>query len=64
MERTSFVQKEECFGRLYFARAPESDIWVSFYDLPGPTRDALRQKHGRKLRFPAGLFGEDLGPNK
>jgi hypothetical protein len=21
-------------GRLYFARAPGSDVWVSFYDLP------------------------------
>ena len=30
-----------CVGRLYFARVPESDIWVSFYDLPQETRDAI-----------------------
>jgi hypothetical protein len=23
-----------CIGRSYFARAPESDIWVSFHDVP------------------------------
>ena len=54
---------EEYVGRLYFARAPASDIWVSFCDLPSSTRDALWQKHGRKLRFPAGLFVEDLDPS-
>ena len=25
--------EEECIGRLYFARAPDSDVWVSFDDL-------------------------------
>ena len=28
-------------GRQYFALAPGNDIWVSFYDLPDETRDAL-----------------------
>jgi hypothetical protein len=28
-------------GRAYFARAPGSDIWVCFYDLPDATRDAI-----------------------
>ena len=28
-------------GRVYFARAPGSDIWVSFGDLPNATREAL-----------------------
>lgn len=42
-------------GRLYFARAPGSDIWVSFYDLPEATRTALWEKHKHELAFPAGL---------
>jgi hypothetical protein len=33
--------EEECIGRLYFARAPDSDVWVSFDDLAEPTRNAL-----------------------
>jgi hypothetical protein len=45
-------------GREYFARAPGSDIWVHFHDLPRETRDALWMKHSRKLAFPAGL--EDI----
>ena len=44
-------------GRTYFARSPESDIWVEFDDLPEATRDALWGKHKRKLAFPAGLEG-------
>jgi hypothetical protein len=27
----------QCIGRVYFLRAPESDIWVSQYDLPAAT---------------------------
>jgi hypothetical protein len=42
-------------GREYFARSPGSDIWVRFGDLPEATRDALWEKHKRKLAFPAGL---------
>ena len=34
----------DCVGRLYFARSPESDVWVSFHDLPKATVDALRKK--------------------
>jgi hypothetical protein len=48
-------------GREYFARAPGSDIWVWFGDLPKATEDALWEKHKRRLAFPAGLPGvEDL----
>jgi hypothetical protein len=36
-------------GREYFARSPGSDIWVEFGDLPKATRDALWEKHKRKL---------------
>jgi hypothetical protein len=48
---------EECqqVGREYFARAPGSDIWVCFDDLPDETREALWEMHKRQLAFPAGL---------
>lgn len=42
-------------GRNYFARSPESDIWVSFDDLPDATRKKLWAKHKDQLAFPAGL---------
>lgn len=36
--------EESCVGRQYFARSPGSDIWVSFYDLPDTTRDAIKER--------------------
>ena len=45
----------DCVGRAYFARSPNSEVWVSFDDLPETTREALWQKHERRLAFPAGL---------
>jgi hypothetical protein len=33
--------EEKCIGRNYFARAPGSDVWVSFHDLPESVVDAL-----------------------
>jgi hypothetical protein len=50
---------EECrqVGREYFARAPGSDIWVKFGDLPKETRDVLWKAYERELAFPAGLPG-------
>lgn len=42
-------------SRDYFARAPESDIWVWFGDLPDEVRDRLWEMHKRRLAFPAGL---------
>ena len=33
--------EEDCVGRSYFARSPDSGGWVSFYDLPGQTSDEL-----------------------
>jgi len=45
----------DCVGREYFARAPGSDVWVSFDDLPDATREALWEKYDSKLAFPAGL---------
>lgn len=48
---------EECqqIGRNYFARSPGSNVWVSFYDLPDATHDALWKMHKSVLAFPAGL---------
>jgi hypothetical protein len=52
-------EKYRQVGRGYFARAPGSDVWVEFGDLPKVTRDALWKRHGSKLVFPAGLeWGE------
>jgi hypothetical protein len=45
----------DCVGREYFARSPNSEVWVWFGDLPETTRDALWQKHKRQLAFPAEL---------
>jgi hypothetical protein len=45
----------DCVGRSYFARAPGSDVWVWFGDLPDATREALWRNHSRNLAFPAGL---------
>jgi hypothetical protein len=35
------TSEEDCVGRSYFARSPDSDGWVSFYDLPDKTGDEL-----------------------
>ncbi len=53
----------QCVGRGYFACAPDSEVWVSFYDLPEVTRDALWEKHKHELAFPAGLPLELLEEN-
>ena len=45
-------------GRVYFARSPDSDGWVSFYDLPDEVREKLWEMHSSKLAFPAGLLAE------
>ena len=49
--------REECqqVGRQYFARSPESDIWVHFHDLPDETREVVWERHKSTLAFPAGL---------
>jgi hypothetical protein len=48
---------KECeqVGRDYFARAPGSDIWVGFGDLPKATKRALWKKHRDKFSHPEGL---------
>ena len=48
-------EEEQQTGRGYFARAPGSDIWVSFRDLPDETEETLWEMHKSKLAFPAGL---------
>ena len=39
------TDEEDCIGRNYFARSPESEVWASFGDLPENIRDALWEKH-------------------
>ena len=34
-------EEYECIGRAYFARSPDSDIWVAFEDLPEKTVQEL-----------------------
>jgi hypothetical protein len=34
-------EEEYCIGQLYFARNPDSGIWVSFHDLTEETAKAL-----------------------
>jgi hypothetical protein len=48
-------EEYQCIGRGYFARVPESEIWVCFDDLPEAIRDVLWAKHKQNLGFPAGL---------
>jgi hypothetical protein len=48
-------EEDQQVGRAYFARAPGSDVWVWFGDLPEAVRDVLWEKHKKKLAFPAGL---------
>jgi hypothetical protein len=50
-------EEDQCgtVGRHYFARSPDSDIWVWCGDIPDATWDALWEKHTAKLAFPAGL---------
>jgi len=49
-----------CVGREYFARAPGSDTWVCFGDLPDEIREKLWEKHRSKIAFPAGFEDFDL----
>jgi hypothetical protein len=53
--RPDLREECDCIGRIYFARSPNSDIWVEFNDLPDATQEALWQRHQRNLAFPAGL---------
>lgn len=48
-------EEYDCVGRAYFARAPGSNEWVCFEDLPEATSAALWEKHSSRLSFPAGL---------
>jgi hypothetical protein len=62
LDKWELPEECDCVGRAYFARAPGSDIWVEFGDLPQETRDKLWNRHRRKLAFPAGLEGPGDGP--
>jgi hypothetical protein len=47
-------------GREYFARSPESDIWVSFSDLPNDTCKKLWEMHKHKLALNVGALLERM----
>jgi len=53
---TDIPEEWRQIGREYFARAPGSDIWVWFGDLPGAIAERLWELHRQNLAFPAGLF--------
>src|SRR3954451_15032742 len=40
-DEDSLPEESGCIGRIYFARAPGGQEWVSFNDLPEATRKAL-----------------------
>jgi hypothetical protein len=44
-----------CIGRVYFARSPDSDIWVEFGDLPEKTRQEIE-----RMLDSGHVFDEDL----
>jgi hypothetical protein len=44
--------EEACVGAVGFARAPGSDVWVSQYELPSATLDALRTRKQELDDFP------------
>jgi len=44
-------------GREYWARAPGSDVWVHFGDLPKTVREKIWARHRSRIAFPAGLEG-------
>jgi hypothetical protein len=51
---SDLTEAERVVGRAYFARSPDSDIWVGFDDLPEETSDELWKRLGE------GTDSEDL----
>lgn len=41
--------EQDCVGRLYFARNPESEVWIEFGDLPDATRNALENRRPDRI---------------
>jgi coproporphyrinogen III oxidase len=57
--------EERCIGRSYFARAPGSDIWVSFYDLPEQVCRELRRLYDAECRRRAAMQrGLEVSPSE
>ena len=54
-----------CIGRQRFARAPESDIWVEFSDLPDEVVERIWARSDARSKVPAsfsvGIANEDDG---
>jgi hypothetical protein len=55
-----FPDDSGCIGRVNFARAPGSDVWVSFYDLPESICDELWKRLERKDPDGPSPFDPDL----
>jgi hypothetical protein len=54
--RDDLPAEGKCIGRTYFARRPESEIWVAFNDLPAETLRAL----SKEIRSPFGRPGAEV----
>ncbi len=54
------IEEEKCMGRIYFARSPGSEIWVSYYDLPVEILSALRgsEQERRSLKAYDAMFND------
>ena len=58
-----FPEELDQVGRTYYARAPGSDVWVWFGDLPDATAERLWEKHRNELAFPQGNDAAILAMN-
>jgi hypothetical protein len=56
--RPDLPREYQQVGRVYFARSPESHIWVEFGDLPGAIRDSLWE---RLRAAPVEFLGDGRG---
>jgi hypothetical protein len=55
----------QCIGRSYFARAPGSDIWVSFCDLPEQVCRELQRLYDAECRRRAAMqSGLEVPPSE
>jgi hypothetical protein len=54
------LQEASTYEWVSFARAPGSDIWVEFHDLPCETRERLLERLKTNPRVSGGSDEEDL----
>jgi hypothetical protein len=51
-----------CIGRVMFARAPDSELWISQYELPEATNDALAAKMANEPEDELDWLLQETGP--